>query len=199
MINTHDALRLCNVEDLNAQFIKIKHLDLGLQFDATINMLSNFENTKITEPTLLLSDTININNVKHANVKNIMDYSKCISCIYITNSSDSNKQMDLICKSLEQFYTQFGCEWKSEIVVSGCLETASAKEYIIIGTTPINKQKITLAKIKHTTNYYSHKLSITDKNGHDAHTILIDMINNNALFPFIVELFEINYFRGNID
>jgi len=140
----------------------------------------------------MMNREISVINSEHKH--KITEYMKVVSFAFITPATDSEQQMEKICDLVERYYTSFGCEWKSENVVSGSLEIPSAKEYIIIGTTPINKQKIVLAKIKHTTNYYSHKLNIKDGNGYEAHIIFVNLINCNSLYPFVVELYEMNYF-----
>jgi seryl-tRNA synthetase len=201
VISTSDSLRMCNIEELNKKFIKLKHIDVGFQFDPNVNSILQLQNTEITKPRLILTNSVTLTNKEVSIIgtehkQQVTEYSKSITLAYVTTADKSEMVMDELCDMVERYYSQhLGCEWKSENVVSGCLEISSAKEHSIIGTTPINKRKIELAKIKHTTNYYSHKLNIKDNNGYDTHIIFVDVMNSVALYPFIVELYQTGYYN----
>jgi hypothetical protein len=213
LISNINAVQLCNIDKLNERYVKIKHFDIGLLFNLSYNILITFAKRKFetTELYYSVADTYQIDKqyeIKYStsrsnlleeenrttltttaeNQHKVFNMKHQLSFVVFTDLRSARETFDIICDKLENFYAEFGFKWNSEIVVSGGMDTASAKECVIIGTTPVNQRKIELARIRYTSNYYSHKLKMIGKDEYDAHIICVDMLNDKAIFPFVVEM-----------
>jgi len=185
IIANRDIAKLINIYELEKTYLNISQYDLGLITDPSLILLLLMRDTHFTDK-CIYTTTTSFTKPPHSSTQ--------LAFVYFVDKDKSCEVFEDICDIVEKFYTEMGCHWTSEYVVSGCMTYDSSNECTLYGITPLQRHRVSLATIRNTTDYHTSRLNITNEKGDHKHAICVNFMDSDMLYSFMVDF---NYIEND--